>query len=384
LSPSDEKTFNEHLSSCPKCRKEFEQFEKTMRWLHSAGEVEVPEEFLSELHKKLEHKRRAAPEEKVGGRWLHIPISFRLPAQAVAMVAVVFLVLYLTKMIPTQGVRLEEPKQTSSSLSVQGKPEEELTRSAAPSSISEAEGEKSRSGSTLSETLPSVREDHRPGPSRGTGRGVEGLTQKEVKGEPRALETPPETFRSKDVEQGRVAPVPREGWPEGAPVPRTKAEAKKREASARSTELLEYKAVDSKEAASEAGKIEREPASRKQSLIASEPPQEIILRIPDRKKAIPLLHELVKQFGGEVVTTKGDMFLVSLPTGSFSEFRKELAGILSSSKTDPLVAKKHATGSLSPEAGVKREVGDEKSKGPAKLAADVESRTIVRILLVEE
>jgi hypothetical protein len=389
LSPSEDKALKEHLSSCPKCRKEFEQFAKTMRWLHSAGEVEVPEEFLSEIHKKLEEKKRAVPGEKGGGRWLHFPMSVKLPAQAVAMVAVVFLVLYLTKMIPTEGIRLQKAKPTPSPFSMEEKPEETLTRSAAPSPTSEREAEKRLPESTLSEPLPSVRESHPPEPSRGIGPGVEESAKKEVKDERSALGTTREVPGSKDVEQAR-ADVPREGRSEEALVPQVKTQAKKREAPARSPEALGYQAVDSKKAARasvpspETGKIERELASHEKSLMASKPPQEIILKTSDRKRVIPLLHELVRQFGGEVVTTQGDMFLASLPTGSFSEFKKELAGISSSSKTDLLVAKKQATGSLSLEEGVKREKGDEKSKGPTKLAADTESRTIVRILLVEE
>jgi hypothetical protein len=337
LSPSEEKVFKEHLSSCPKCQREFEQFEKTMQWLHSAGEVEVPEGFLPELHKELQERKRAVPEKKLEGKWFHFPVSFKLPIQAGAMVVVVFLVLYLTKTIPMQGARLKEPKQTTSSLSVQERPGGALTRSAAPS----------------------------------------------------PLETPPEAPRPKDVEQAK-APVPGEGQLEEAPAPRIKAEVKKREAPARSTEMLGVQAVDSKEAARasvpspEPAKIERELAVPERSRMASKPPQEIILRVSDRKKVISLLHELVKQFGGEVVTTQEDMFLASVPTGSFREFEKELAGISSSFKTDPLIAKKDAKGGLRLEEGVKKEEGDKANQGPARHAADTESRTIVRILLVEE
>ena len=337
LSPPEEKVFKEHLSSCPKCKREFEQFEKTMRWLHSAGEVEVPEGFLPKLHKELEERKRAVPEEKRGGKWFYFPISFKLPIQAGAMVVVVFLVLYLTKTIPMEGARLKEPKQTSPSLSVQEKPGGALTRSAAPS----------------------------------------------------PLETPPEAPRPKDVEQAK-APVSGEGQLEEAPAPQIKADEKKREAPARSTEMLVYQAVDSKEAgratvpSPEPAKIERELAVPEKSRGASKPPQEIILRISDRKKASSLLHELVKQFGGEVMTTKEDMFLASVPTGSFREFEKELAGISSSFKTDPLIAKKHAKESLRLEEEGKREEGDKENKGSARRAADTESRTIVRILLVEE
>ena len=77
LAPFEEKMLGEHLSSCPECRREFEQFEKTMGWLHSAEEVEVPEGFLSELYKKREEKKGAIPFEKPRGKWLHFPLSFQ-------------------------------------------------------------------------------------------------------------------------------------------------------------------------------------------------------------------------------------------------------------------------------------------------------------------
>jgi hypothetical protein len=372
LSPLEEKIFKEHLSSCPKCRREFEQFGRTMRWLHSVGETEVPEGFLPELYRKMEEKKRAIPGEKSRGRWLHFPLSFKLPAQAVAMVAIVFLVLYLTKMMPMEGGRLKETKQTSSRLSVQEKSDQVLTRSAASprpeveskaSPVSEGEVEKRPPGSTLSEPSP-------------LGRGVEGLTQKEGKEERKALETP----RPKDMEQAEAL-VPGEKKREGTYAP---------EIPPPKAEVLAYQQMKSKGAgrekspSSEPGKIGRELAVEGKPLVASKPPQEIILKISNREKAISRLHELVKQFGGEVVSTKEDMLLASLPTGSFSEFEKELAGLSSSGKADLLMAKKHAAGSLRLEERAKREESDEKSKGSAGLAADARSRTIVRILLVQE
>jgi hypothetical protein len=256
------------------------------------------------------------------------------------MVAIVFLVLYLTKMMPMDGYRLKEPQQASPPLAAEKRSEKVL------------------------------------------GQG-------EMERDRRQLETRRDVPRPKDVEQAK-APVPKEGRVEEASVPQVKAEAKKKEAPAGSREGLGYQALDSREAASvrvppsEPGKIERESAVQGKSLVASKPPQEIILKVSDRKQVIPRLHELVKQFGGEVVATEGDVFLASLPMGSFSEFQRELAGVNSSAKADRLIAEKRAAGSLRLEQRVKREEGDEKSKGPAKLAADTESRTIVRILLVEE
>jgi hypothetical protein len=367
LSSFEEKILKEHLSSCPECRREFEQFEKTMGWLHSVGEVEVPEGFLQDLSKKREEKKGAVPGEKPGGKWFHFPLSYKLPVQAVAMVAIVFLVLYLTRMVPMEGGRLKETKQTSSPLSVQEKSEQVLTRSAAPSPIAEGEVEKRREGSTLNEPSP-------------LGRGVEESAQKEVKEERRALETPTETPRPKDVEQAK-APVPGGKKREGTYAP---------EIPSSKAEVLAYQQMESKGAGieksppPEPGKIGRELAVQEKSLVASKPPQEIILKIADRKKVIPRLHELVKQFGGQVVATEGDAFLASLPSGSFAEFKKELAGFSSPAKADRLISDKHDTGSLRLEEEAKREEGDRKSKGSARLAADTQSRTIVRILLVEE
>jgi hypothetical protein len=137
-----------------------------MRWLGSVEEVEVPEGFLPELYKKMEErKRRSAEVKKPELGWFHLPISFKLPVQAVAMVAIVFLVLYLTKTMPTGVYRLKDARQPPSPLSAEKKPEQVLT-------------------------------------------------QKEVEKDQRIFETTPETPRPKDVDLAK-APVPREEKLEG-------------------------------------------------------------------------------------------------------------------------------------------------------------------------
>ena len=339
LTPIEKKIVKEHLSSCPACQREFEQFEKTMQWLHSVGEVEVPDEFLPELHKKMKERKRITPGEKATGKWFNFPPPLKLPVQAVAMVAIVFLVLYLTKMMPMEGYRPKETEQTSSPLSLKEKSEQ---------------------------VLP----------------------QKEVERERGALKTPPEAPRPKDVEQAKTA-VPREERLE-AYTPQVKAEAKKAEAPSSKTEVTGNQTFDLKEAArtrvpsSEPEKVEKGLPTQEKLFMASKPPQEIVLRISDREKAISQLHELVKQVGGEIVTTEGNRFLASIPTGSFSEFEKELAGLSASADADKMVPQKHVAGSLREVQGVKKEEVDKKSKEPAKLATNEESRMIVRILLVQE
>jgi hypothetical protein len=339
LTPVERKTVEEHLSSCPACRREFEQFEKTMQWLHSAGEVEVPDQFIPELLKKMEERERIAPDRKTTGGWFSFPRSFKLPAQAVAMVAVVFLVLYITKMMPTREYRPKETEEASSHLRLEKKPAPELAQK---------EGERARG----------------------------------------ALKTPSETPPPKDVERAETAVAGKERLE--AYAPQVKTEEKKAEVPFSKTEVMREQKFDSVETArggvpsSEPGKIERESAALEQSLVASKPPQEIVLRISDREKAISQLHKLVKEFRGEIVATEGDRFLVSLPKGSFSKFEKELTELSTSMRTDKLFARKLDTGDLMAAQGVKKEEVGEKGKEPAKLADGEESRVSVRILLVQE
>ena len=340
LTPSEEKIIREHLSSCPECQKEFERFEKTMGWLCSAGEVEVPEGFLPELYRKMEERKRAPLAEKARGRWFSFPLSLKLPVQAVAMVAIVFLVLYLTKMMPMEVTRLKDAQQPSFTLSEEKKSEQVLS-------------------------------------------------QKEMEKERKGVEIPPETPRPKDIDLAK-APIPGEEKSEGAYVPQIKAEAKKAEVPPSKTEIMAYQQIESKEVARvkapspEPGKIEKGLAAKEKSVVASKPPREIILRVSDRDKMIPKLEELVKQFGGEMVTTEENIFLASLPTASLSEFEKELVELSAPTQADKVIAERHVVGSLKAASGVKREEVDERSKKTLKITADQESRTVVRILLIQE
>jgi hypothetical protein len=103
LDPLEERTVREHLASCPDCQKDLEQFSKIMRWLHFVKDVEVPDGFLSEINKKMEEPKRKVP---------FLSLSLKLPAQALAMVAIVFLVLYITKIMPVERLFMKEAKHT--------------------------------------------------------------------------------------------------------------------------------------------------------------------------------------------------------------------------------------------------------------------------------
>jgi len=329
LTPFEEKMVKEHLASCPECQSEFEQFEKTMRWLHSVGEVEVPDGFLPGVYKKMEDRKRIRMAEKSGKKWLNFPLPLKLPVQAVAMVAIVFLVLYLTKMMP---------------------------QSPAPLSV----GKKSE----------------------------QALAHKELERGRETLKIPAEASRPKDVEEAK-APLPEEKKIEPTP-PQVRVETRRAEAPSPKTEVLALKQIESKEAAKaaasspEPGKIEKELRAKKKSVVAAKPPQEIVLKISDREKAISQIQELVKQFGGEMLTTKGYGFLASLPKDSFSDFEKELQGVGSGGKTDKGIMREQSTGSLRALHEVKKEAFEGESGEPAKSVTDKEGRIVVRILLIQE
>jgi hypothetical protein len=340
LTISEEKIVREHLSSCPECQREFERFEKTMGWLRSVGEVEVPEGFLPELYKKMGERKRAPRVERAEGRWLGFPLSFKLPVQAFAMVAIVFLVLYLTKMTPMEINRMKDTRGPSPLLSDEKKSEQVLS-------------------------------------------------QKEMEKDRKGVNIPPETPRPKDIEVAQ-APMPREERFEGTNVPSIKAEAKRAEAPSSKTEIVASQQIESKDVARtkartpELGKIEKGLAAKEKSVVASGPPKEIILKISNREEVIPKLQELVKQYNGEIVTAEENIFLTSLPTASLSKFEQELTELSLPLQADKVIAKRHIVGGLKAAPEMKREEADERSREPVKLAIDQESRTLIRIHLIQE
>ncbi len=326
LTPSEEKGIKDHLSSCRECRREYEQFEKTMRWLHAAEEVEVPDEFVFDLYKKMEERKKITSAQGSRKRWLSFPVPLKLPVQAVAMVAVVFLVLYLTRMMP-------KPLSTVSS---EEKPEQVLA-------------------------------------------------QKEVERERGTPKIAPGAPPPKDVDRAETATTRRER--SDAYAPQMKAEAKKAEEPGLKTGVMRLGQSESQEAgrAPSAGpeKFEERLLAEKKSVAATKPFQEIVLRISDRNKAISQLRELVKQFKGEIIATEEKRVLASLPTDSFPEFREKLVDV-SSTDTDKGIARKQAAESLGALQEGKKEALEKKGKEPARLVTDEGSRVVVRILLVQE
>ena len=333
LSPMEERTMREHLASCFACQRDLEQFDKVLHWLHSTDQVEVPEGFLSEILTKMEDQKRKAPMgEKGRWRWFDKALSFKLPIQAMGMVVVLFLVIYLTKMMPVEAPQLKSVEQAKTPLLKEKRVETELVQK-------EMKKERVAEQPPLEALrLRSVEQAKKP---LSEEKRVEmDLIRKEVKGEKVAAQPPLE------------APLPRE------------------------TEKTRTPSFSQE-------KIGGVLVSKKEASLASRIPQEITLRISDREKTFPRFYALVEQFGGEILSAEGNIFLASLPVGSFSEFEKELKGLSSSEKPSEVAPQKDGREAVSVFSKVQRREIEERHKQTSPMT-DRESHIVVRIVLLEE
>ena len=332
LSPLEEKMIKEHLSSCSECQKDFETFKKTMNWLHSVDEVQAPEGFLTEIYQKMEDRKR------MGSRhgWVHRLSRMNLPAQAVAMVAIVFVVLYITKMIP-----METPREKD--VDVARTPQSEVKTEA-----------------------------H--------------LAQKEAKKEKQEIVLLSKTPRTKEVEQEKTL------LSEGKEIGKVAIQKEREETRDSVTQLPRAEApqtkVDEKAESppSEPGKIKKGVTLEMRASLAAKPSQEIILRVSDQEKALSQLQGLVKEFGGEIIREEGHILLASLPTASYPQFEKKLEGMTSPQKAEPAAPQQVAPKALrtSPRAKEDKSAGKGKEKEMGRPMADQAGRITVRILLIKE
>lgn len=297
LKPPEDEKIREHLRSCEGCQKEWEQFNRMMSWLHTVEEEEVPEGFLSEVQKKLE-------ERKGRQRWGRAQFfrSARIPLQAAAMVGIVFLALYLTKMAPFEMLQkraVERPEIAESS------------REKKESILKEDRGQK--------EILPPLA-NHR---KNDVSEAKPSVTDEKAVARDSAVQ------ELKEKDKGLPAPPLKEEM--ASPKEMAKAEAPRSE------------------------EKEREPegVGTVKMSIAKKAAREITLKISDREKAFGQIQELTKKMGGEIVIEDGDVLLASLPVSSYMEFEKELTKIGLPSSAPLAVFEQEMKGDLRPATGAK-------------------------------
>jgi hypothetical protein len=302
LNPLDEKTIREHLSLCTECKRAYEQFGRTLQWLHSVGEEGVPEGFLPGIYKKMEdRKNKASMTEKARWRQFHYPFLFKIPIQAVAMLTIVILVFYFTKRMPVETPRLKEGEQPKVSLSEERKRE---------------------------------------------GKGV----SKDIKKEGVVQKLPLDASRVKEGETTKRL-SPRGEITEKPLIPPLSTLA---------------------------------PMAKESASIPIKTPQEIFLRVSNRKNVLYQLHQLIKQYGGELVKEERNILWASLPAGSFREFEKELSGMGLSDKEDKRAEEKQTTKRLNDTVeGMSKEVKEE-GKASVTSKDDGKRDIAIRIILLEE
>jgi hypothetical protein len=354
LGPSEQAAVKSHLDHCSECQNEFARFDKTLRMLHSVDDVKVPERFLPGIYEKMEERRgKDLSSARTSWRWPHVPLRLKLPIQALAMVAIVFLALYLTKMTPIELTRMKEVGESKPS-PLEGKKEPGETKAQTPeekrldqvSPYKEADKMGKREGSRglkeRARTTPEVS-------PTGASKEKEGLAPK----------TPTTETRKSDqglAHPSAPSPVPH---PQGALTPQADEPLKMKKA---------------------------EDASLGKETISPEmkPSQEYVLKITDRKRIISRLQNLTKQFGGETLTAEGNRLLISVPTSSVAEFRKELEGISSFAKAQQRETFKDTPERTVAEPREKKRAAEEKDKETKRLEVSREGRTLIRIVLVEE
>lgn len=325
LNSSEEEAVREHLASCSECQKDFEKFKKTIRWLHSIEETEVPDRFFSEIRKKMDaQKNMGFKAGKVRPGWFNTLVQLRLPAQAVAMVAIVFLVLYLTKMMPFETPHL----------------------------MKEVEQKKAPQSEVKEETS---------------------VVPREIGKEETTAKPPSKMPQDAKIERKVTSKVEEEAKGAATSVPKIEAPA---------VGTPQLKAAEKGKALfSEPGKVVRMDVEERRAYLAATPPQEFILRISDREKALSQLQALIKQVGGEIMKEEGNTILASLPNASFSEFKKELAEMDALKKADQMPVQRQAIEDKEASLAVKRREAEEKGQEPPKPMTDRENRISVRILL---
>lgn len=388
LDPSQEAEVRSHVELCPECEREYVRFDRTLRMLHSVEDVDVPEGFLPGIYKKIEERAssRGFP-DKAPWRWFPLPLPWRLPVQAVAMVAIVFLALYLTQRVPDESLRMKVTNERQAPVSEEKKTEggvktpQAVDQTVANRVIGRKED--------MKDTPQTLKEEAPVGKADKDSRTVAAESSRESSaGRPLAVPLPQAALRpqaespapipaGKKMEEEEVLKRPSEaagdekavGEPKGVISP---APPRLKGAEPARSSLLKMKTSE--------GTGETRDADSPRP----KPSQEIVLKSPDPKEMVSKVQGLVKQFNGETITTEGNILLISLPSSSLSEFRRNLEEVKASvKKREASPFKERGAGPVA-ESLPKRREAEEKEKDTFRSDTVKEVRTIIRIVVEGE
>jgi hypothetical protein len=387
LDPSEEAEVRSHVELCPECEREYARFDRTLRMLHSVEEVDVPEGFLTEIHKKIEEREGGRGfSDKAPWGWFPLPLPWKLPVQALAMVAIVFLALYLTQRVPEESLQ-KVTNERQAAVSEEKKSEGEVKT---PQAVDQM----------VANRVIAKKEDMKDAPQAPKEEAPVGKAGKDSR-----------TVAAESSRGGTVPRPPAVPSPQAVLRPQAERSASKplhREMEEKEiTKRPDETAGDEKAYGQPKGIIPREPPRLKEaeptrpSLLkmktsegtgetidagspGPKPLEEIVLKTPDPKETVSQVQALVKQFSGETLTTEGNTFLISLPSSSLPEFRRHLEEVkapMRKREAPPL--KERGVGSVAESLPKRRDAG-KKEKDTSRPDAVKEIRTIIRIVVEGE
>ena len=397
LTPSERTEMKGHLDLCAGCREEFARFEKTLHLLHSVEEKEVPEGFLAGIYEKIEErKRKDLPPERTFWRWPNLPLRFKLPMQALAMVAIVFMALYLTKMMPGDLSRMKEVTQSKPSLQEEKKAYGEIQTPASEEKKSDQLSLRKQADKIEKREVPgSLKEKAKTGtPEReskiaanepaAAASGIPARARSNVTAAPATPKT--EAERSSQSLAGKPEKMAEAG--EALKQPEEKASGEKPDLRPKAMTPSPVASPKDAEAplslSAKMKKAEGASVTRETTHPEPKPSQELVLKISDQKKVLSRLQDLMKEWGGEILSVEENRLLISLPRFYLPEFQKELEKMGSFAKAqhriDTIETPGNAVGGL----GKKGRDFDEKDKESSRLEGSKEGHTLIRLVLEEE
>jgi hypothetical protein len=140
LSGESKTLVEEHLSSCEACRQELASLGSVLREVRSLGPVEPPQDFLEQLHKRMEERSWFVR----GLRKLFVPMRIKIPLQVAGTVVAAFLVVsilsvrqpaYRSSMAPVGSgpeVLKEQPMKAAPKNEAEYRPSRMRSRQAPP------------------------------------------------------------------------------------------------------------------------------------------------------------------------------------------------------------------------------------------------------------
>jgi len=126
LSGEKKALVEEHLSLCEACRQEVASLDSVLRELHTLEPVKPPQDFLDQLHRRMEERSWFME----GLRKLFVPMRIKIPLQLAGTLAVAFLVVSI--------LFLQEPSFRSSKVPSEPRPEPLKEQRTAPTLKDEA------------------------------------------------------------------------------------------------------------------------------------------------------------------------------------------------------------------------------------------------------